>query len=53
MADILSNTSRRFYERTKSKLANSLMLGGLGLMFMGFGAYSGGMAQRFRIQVRL
>jgi len=52
MSDILSNQSRNFYERTKGKLALSLLVASTGLMLLGFCAYSGGMSRSLQIQVR-
>lgn len=44
-ADALTTTSRAFYERAKSKLALSIIIGGSGLMMLGFCSSAGGQAQ--------
>ena len=51
MSDILSNPSRNFYERTKAKCTLSLLVASSAMMLLGFGAYSGGLAQSMQVQV--
>jgi hypothetical protein len=41
-ADTLTATSRNFYERTKSKLALSIITGACAMLLLGFCAASGG-----------
>jgi hypothetical protein len=48
MADVLTTTSRNFFERTKAKLVTSLVLASSALMLLGFCSYSGGMAAGFQ-----
>jgi len=48
MADVLTPTSRNFFERTKAKLVASLVLGASSLMLLGFCSYSGGTAANFQ-----
>jgi hypothetical protein len=47
MADNLSNQSRDFYERTRSKMILSMLVGAAGLLLLGFCSFSGGQAAKF------
>jgi len=48
MADVLTTSSRNFYERTRGKVVVSLVLGSASLMLLGFCSYSGGTAANFQ-----
>ena len=52
MADVLKADSRQFFERTKAKLAISIVVGASSLMLLGFGAYSAGQAASYNTMVR-
>lgn len=47
--DSLSNASRAFYERSKSKMAASVLLGASALMLLGFCSSAGGVSNSNRI----
>ena len=48
-ADTLTVTSRAFYERTKVKIAASIVFGASALMLLGFCSYSAGEAQAAKL----
>ena len=52
-SDDLSVQSRNFFERARVKLVMSLLVAALGLMMLGFCAYSGGQAQKYNLDVSL
>jgi hypothetical protein len=47
--DSLSNASRAFYERSKSKMAASVLLGAAALMLLGFCSSAGGVSNFNRL----
>lgn len=51
MADVLKTESRQFFERTKAKLAISIVVGASSLMLLGFGAYAAGQAASYNTMV--
>jgi hypothetical protein len=51
MADVLSKGSRDFFERTKVKLAVSIVVASGGVMLLGFCAYSAGQAASYNTMV--
>ena len=44
-SDTLTVPSRNFFERTRAKLVISIATGAMGLMLLGFGSSSGGLAE--------
>jgi hypothetical protein len=52
MSDRLNVPSRNFLERTKVKLAASISLAAVGVMLLGFCAFSAGQAASYQTMVR-
>ena len=52
MTDRLNIPSRNFFERTKLKLSASISIAGIGVMLLGFCAFSAGQAASYNTMVR-